>query len=186
MKKLLILISVFLFAFIPEQASAQVRLSDIGVEFQAYPAGLQPGIRADLGLGQRENLNLRVGYNFVNRRNWGVHFDEYGGGPGFSLGYRHYFQDGQSGLFLGGRTDFWFVDIDWVDEGPLGLFGTTETVILQPTVEGGWLFQFAGKKLAIAPNLAFGREINIVTKGEEVGQGWIFLAGFMFTKRFGK
>ena len=133
MKKLfilpLLLISVSTFA-----------QTSIGVETQAYPAGIIPGIRIDLGLTDYLNLTSRIGYNFADRRDWGKHDNEEGGGPGFGLGIE---RTGflTENLSIHARTDLWFMDIDWRDPytGPAlcGALpcpdetGTSEITILQ-------------------------------------------------------
>jgi len=46
--------------------------------------------------------------------------------------------------------------------------GTTNTIVLQPTTEAGYCWAVANDLLGITPYIAFGAEINVVTKGEEV------------------
>ena len=92
-----------------------------------------------------------------------------------------------SGWFAGLRSDLWFNDIDWKDNigGPLELSGHTDIVVLQPTLEGGYRFSL-GEDWYVSPSLAFGFEINIVSKGADVGQGAIVLVGIGIGKRIGK
>ena len=65
------------------------------------------------------------------------------------------------------------------------LSGTTDIVVLQPTLIGGHVFLIK-EKWVITPTLAFGYEINIVENGEPVGQGPILLWGVNVNYRFVK
>jgi len=67
--------------------SGQGKTLKIGVEFQAYPTGVIPGVRADLYFDDRAKAHVRIGYNFVRHGDAGVHQDERGGGPGLTIGY---------------------------------------------------------------------------------------------------
>ncbi len=157
----------------------------IGFEFQAYPTGLIPGVRLALGLGDQDELHLRLGYNFIRHRDLGVHEDERGNGFGFTLGYRHYFSPELKGWFLGLRDDTWFNTIDWRDNiGQTNeISGRTNIVVVQPTAEGGYLFETKDGNWTIAPALGFGFEINVVSNGADVGQGAILLVGFTLSRR---
>lgn len=163
-------------------AQAQAPVFDLGLELQAYPTGLLPGLRAERGFGGKQAVHLRIGANLVDHRDLGKHDDETGSGLGFSLGYKRYFREGYQGPFAGARSDVWFNEIDWVNlDAPST--GTTKITVLQPTAELGWLFAL-GKKLYLAPSLAFGFEINVKTEGEPTGEGAIFLLGFHGGYRF--
>ena len=171
--------------FAVTRSVAQESPLDICPEFQLYPTGMLPGLRVEKGIRGSHALSLRVGYNVVRHGSAGEHDSERGGGPGFSLGYKHYFSDGFRGWFAGVKNDFWFNTIDWQDDPSLPdyLFGPTTIPVVQPTAEVGFLFKF-GQNWIFAPTLAFGFEINVKTKGEPTGEGAIFLAGLQFGKRF--
>ena len=158
---------------------------DAGLEMQAYPTGLIPGVTAELGFQERNAVHIRIGYNLFDHRDLGVHEDEDGGGPGFTLGYRRYFRDGGSGLWLGARADVWFNGVTWCDgcESSAVTTGTTELVVLQPTAEAGWLFAVADEKVRLGPSIGFGWEWNAVTEGEPTGEGAILLLGARFQYR---
>lgn len=166
------------------------QISDIGAEFQVYPTGVLPGLRIDWALNNRSTLNLRTGLNIIRHRDLGVHEDERGLGVGFSLGYRRYFTSITQPLsrwFLGLRSDIWFNAIDWKDH--IGLTnevkGTSNIVVVQPTLEGGYLFTLGtNKQFTLAPSIAFGFEINVANDGEEVGEGAILLLGISGGYRF--
>ncbi|MEM1322638.1 MAG: hypothetical protein AAGG75_20405 [Bacteroidota bacterium] len=159
---------------------------DLGIEFQAYPTGLMPGVRAEFGLDDKQAVHIRLGYNIVRHRDLGEHDDERGGGFGGSLGYRRYFGAERSGWFAGVRGDVWFNDVDWKDNiGEVDeVRGNTDVVVVQPTAEAGYRFGF-GERWFFAPSIALGAEINIKTEGADVGQGAVLLLGFSIGKRIG-
>jgi hypothetical protein len=185
MKKILILFVCCFFSYqINGQAkfvSNQISLPrlNLGAEFQWYPAGVMFGLRSDLYYNKHENINLRIGYNLTDRQDFSAFNDkETGGGFGFGIGYRYYFGK-RKGFFLGARADFWWLDIDWEDFNEslqINEIGTTEIVVFQPTIEIGYQFVL-DKHWIIAPAFTNGREINLITNGEKVGQGWITLIG---------
>ncbi len=166
--------------------TAQNGVLDASFEFQAYPTGLIPGIRIEGGFAERHAAHLRLGYTWIRHGDAGKHDDERGKGFGLTLGYRYFFKpEGFRGFFLGARNDFWFNEIDWKnDVGQAGeTSGTTEIIVVQPTVEAGWLFVF-NEKWVLAPTLAFGYEVNVKTEGEPTGEGMIMLAGLSLGRRF--
>lgn len=156
-----------------------------GIEFQAYPTGLLPGLRFELPASEHGLLELRLGYNFVRHGDQGVHDDEKGDGLGFTLGYRYFFNEAHLGFGLGVRSDLWFNKIDWTDEvnSVLEIGGTSNVTVLQPTVQAFYTLP-VGRSWSFTPTLGFGREINIKTEGEEVGEGFIGLIGLEFVKRY--
>ncbi len=146
-------------------------------EAQWYPAGWIQTAKVDLKLGNRYELSYRLGLNRTRRNDWsGLNDDERGEGIGTGLGFRAYWKEKQEGLFAGARTDFWWLQIDWTDYDEVPLSGFTNIIVFQPTVEVGYLYMFT-KRLSLEAHLALGREINIRTVGEEVGQGGITLIG---------
>ena len=113
-----------------------------------------------------------------------MHELEEGGGFGFSPGYQYWFRSAHEGLFLGARVDFWFNSVDWKDNIGLAneLSGTTEIMVIQPTLTGGYSIPIA-QKLYLTPTLAFGAEINTRQEGADVGEGAILLAGLQLNYR---
>jgi len=175
-----IFLSIFFLATIP--AFGQ---SSISIEAQAYPAGVIPGIRFDYSISEQTQLFVRAGYNFTDRRDWGEHDNEEGGGAGFGIGAE--FRNPRFQNFsLNVRTDLWFMDIDWYNEEEICPFappcvdikfpGTTEIAVLQPTIGFGYQFPVSGS-FFIKPTINFGYEVNIRTEGEDVGEGTILLGG---------
>ncbi len=58
---------------------------------------------------------------------------------------------------------------DWIDNNEKG---TTKNLVIQPWINGGYLYDFSNKFNA-GLTLGFGREINTFNRGEEVGQGFM-------------
>ncbi|MCB1056840.1 MAG: autotransporter domain-containing protein [Acidobacteria bacterium] len=166
-------------AFLVLSAGA-VAAAPVGVTVQGYPAGVIAEAEVELPLEAHHSLFLRAGYNFTDRKDYGEHDNEEGGGPGVTVGYRYTLHDSGDGWFFGGRADVWFLAIDWKDRGRSG---STDVVVFQPTAEAGYRARLKNG-WAISPFLALGAEINVRTSGEDVGQGAIFLAGLTLTKSF--
>ncbi len=155
-----------------------------GLETQAYPTGIIPGIRLEY-VRQHHNINLRLGYQLINHRDLGVHESEKGSGLGFTVGYRyHSSRFDPANWFLGVRNDIWFNELDWKDNigqvdgmgQSLEVSGTSNIVVVQPTIEAGYTF-YLGTHFFLSPSLSFGYEVNVRTEGAEVGQGAILLLG---------
>ena len=184
----------------------------IGTEIQAYPTGAIPGIFFEVVKNNSNSLHAKFGYNVVRHRDLGVHDLERGGGYGFTLGYKRYLRnEGLKGFYLGARSDMWFNKVDWedyesIDEQPqvLTSSGRSDIVVLQPTLLAGYQLSFGSDRLSFSPQIAFGWEINVITKRVEAewneqylkliadepssldpstGQGAIFLAGFSMAFR---
>ncbi len=157
--------------------AGQANTTDFCFELQAYPTGLISGIRVEGAKGQNAG-HLRLGFNWMRHGDAGKHEDERGIGLGLTLGYKRYLLHDLKGLFAGIRSDVWFNEMRWKDNIglPNELSGKTELVVLQPTLEAGWLFELS-PKWVFAPSLAFGYEVNLATEGSPTGEGPILLAG---------
>ena len=151
---------------------------ELALEVQGYPAGVITTVAGHVPLSAHEVLSLRAGYNATDRRDFGEHDDEDGGGPGLGAGYRRYFGERRTGWLLGGRVDLWFLEIDWEDDADPGPAdrGSSDVVVLQPTLEGGYAFRL-GERARLDLTLALGAEVNVDTDGEDVGEGGILLGG---------
>jgi len=162
----------------------QNKVMDIGLEVQAYPTGFIPGFRVEKSFTKKDLVGVRVGYQIIDHGDNGEHDDETGSGYGGSIGLKHYFNRYFTGPSLGLRTDLWVNKIDWVTKLETGgeTKGSTDLIVVQPTIEFGWAFTM-GEYLVLTPAAAFGFEINAKTKGEGTGQGAIFLAGLMVAYR---
>ena len=170
-------------------------INDFGAEFQIYPTGLIPSLRAETNLSNKDALNFRIGMNLFDHKDFpkkaGInnHISEKGYGYGFSFGYRHYFWNNVKNLFVGVRSDLWFNKVDWKENEmkvpPTPIKGTSNIIVLQPTIETGWLFELGkNKNIFLSPEIAFGYEYNAVVKGAQTGYGFIFLGGISAGYRF--
>lgn len=186
MKKYLLLIVFAVLAYY--NSFSQVHVAHIGTETQWYPAGYQLMATSEFGLSEHDALLLKFGYNLADRKDFSPYNDhEAGGGFGGTLGYRHFFgKNILSGFYIGGRVDLWGLAIDWSDASEIPNTGTTNITVLQPTGEIGYLYHFKNTPFAAGLNYAAGWEINIVTKGEAVGEGAIGLVGLILNYRMMK
>ena len=157
---------------------AQGDFFTVGLEGQQYPTGYLPGIRAELGLSDHISLSFRLGANIFDHENFGVQFMETGSGSGASVGLRYYFSHDYDKFFIGVRSDFWRNRVDWqdFDINDQIIEGTSNIIVVQPTVIGGYVFQL-GDHFRITPTLAGGFEWNVQTEGEPTGEGAILLWG---------
>lgn len=149
---------------------------EFGIEIQAYPTGIIPGIRCEKYLTAKSSLNIRLGYQLIDHRDLGVQDNEEGSGYGASLAYRRFFKSDHQGLSLAFRTDLWFNKIDWTNEM---VSGTSNITVIQPTLMGEYAFQ-VHPSFVITPSLSFGMEWNASTDGEPTGEGAILLLGCTF------
>ena len=155
-----------------------------GIEIQWYPAGYQFMVTGEYGISDNHAIQAKVGYNLARRKDFSPYNDlENGGGLGATLGYRYYFGERNSGLYLGVRADIWALTIDWEDADQTPNSGTTDITVFQPTGEVGYMYAFEESPLAIGINAGAGYEINVVTKGEAVGEGAIGLLGIRMRYR---
>ncbi len=151
----------------------------LGIETQVYPAGVIPGLHAQWELSPNEALTARLAHNFTDRRDFGEHDDEEGGGFGAGLGYRRYLGHSREGWLWGARIDVWDLEIDWEDGGgtPAASSGSTDILVLQPSAELGYGLRLGDSKWRLEWTLGLGAEINIDSDGEDVGEGAILLLG---------
>ncbi len=155
----------------------------LGVSVQLYPAGIIPTINLDHAIGERSSVLLRLGGNFVDRKDFSdVNITEEGEGFGGSLGFRRHFPSGKGKFIAGLNLDVWSLNIDWTDIGPADapIDGSTYTLVLQPWLEGGYFLPIKNTRSQIGLTLGFGREINAITSGEEVEQGFIGSVSFQY------
>ncbi|RKZ13029.1 hypothetical protein DRQ53_08165 [bacterium] len=165
---LVILGGLLTLAILAQDASA----GGVRLELRAYPAGLIGGIGGEVSLGESDIALMHAGYNATDRHDWGEHSDESGGGIGLGVGWLHRLRSAANGWIAGARLDYWQMGINWEDPGRSG---HTEMGVIQPTLTGGYRWDGAGSFLEAS--LSFGHELNVSVEGEDVGQGWILLAG---------
>jgi hypothetical protein len=146
----------------------------LGLEVEGYPAGVIVGGTHAWPLGDQGTVATLAGWNFTDRRDWGEHDDEHGGGPGVGVAASRWLGAGRAGWGIGVRTDLWWLDVDWEEAGRSG---TTEIVVLQPTVRAGYAWHFDSRDTRLDVSVSLGAEINVAIDGEEVGDGAILLLG---------
>lgn len=147
--------------------------TNLGVSLQVYPAGIIPTANLELYFSEKSSLLFRLGGNIVDRQDFSdENEEETGGGFGGSIGYRRHFALNKGKIIAGFNTDIWNLDIDWRDTiNGVSTTGTTNTLVVQPWLEVGYFFPM--KKNELGVTAGFGREINVVTNGDEVAQGFI-------------
>lgn len=148
----------------------------LGGSVQVYPAGLILNLVGQKNLSDRQAILLRLGMNLADRKDFSEYNDmETGGGFGASIGYRYYFPIKTGKFFTGLNADIWNMWINWENEfiPPIETNGQTYTLVIQPWLEAGYEYQFKKSNFSIGLSTGFGREINVITKGKAVGQGWM-------------
>ena len=153
---------------------------EIGTELQIYPVGYMPMLTSNVFLNEKWALRLRIGGNFADRQGFSdFNDDETAEGFGGSIGVVRYFPYGKGNLIAGVSIDVWNMWTDWKDglntSNPT--LGRTYTLVLQPWINGGYLFDISNKWSAGA-SVGFGKESNVITKGEKVGEDWMGILTF--------
>lgn len=150
--------------------------TDIGLSVQLYPAGIIPTVNLERYLSENSSLLFRLGGNFADRQDFSdVNDNEEGSGFGGTIGYHKHYPLKKGEIIAGFNTDLWNLWIDWRDGigTPNETSGTTYTLVLQPWLEAGYFFNLNNTKSKLGITAGFGREINVITNGEEVAQDWI-------------
>ncbi|MEJ0103362.1 MAG: hypothetical protein WDO19_12750 [Bacteroidota bacterium] len=140
LKRIYLLSSFLIVGFITKaQDNIGYTTTDVGAEAQWNSSGGYTGVMHVAFNGAvHSGFQVRAGYNFVDRKNWGdKHAVENGGGPGGGIGYRYYFPFRPHQFFLGIRSDIWRLKIDWSDAL---VKGTAKTWTLHPAAEAGYMF----------------------------------------------
>lgn len=195
--KLMLLLCFLALGMNVQGQSLEKRPIELSFEYQMYPAGMIPGLKVEVGVGQyfKHSMSARLCYHRVRRHGWGKHGDERGNGFGASIGYKYYIIKPMKGLYTGARASVSKLTIDYRDIGDDEIFGTeddgnfgqSKVVVIQPTIEFGYKFLFPigrGKILFITPQIAAGFEYNAITDGEAVGKGATGLWGVDIGLRF--
>jgi hypothetical protein len=125
-------------------------------------------------------LRFRLGGNFADREDFsGFNDDEVADGFGGSVGLVKYIPYWKGNFIFGGSLDVWNMWTDWKDglNTPNPTSGTTYNLVIQPWVNAGYLYNLSNKWNA-GISIGLGREINVITRGENVGEGWMGIATF--------
>lgn len=161
----------------------------VGFSVQLYPAGVITTVNSELFFNQNSAIILRAGGNFADRTDLSPYNDnEWGKGIGGSIGYRRHFPLKTGSLLAGINLDVWNMWINWKDDvnGTNPTAGQTYTLVVQPWLEFGYFLNIKKSPFQVGFTGGFGREINVITNGEEVGQGWMGSVLFYFQYRIGK
>lgn len=158
-----------------QDSNSSNKRTDLGVSIQAYPAGIIPTINLEHYLNESSSILFRLGGNFTDRQDFSDENDtEEGEGFGGTIGFRKHFPSGKGKFIAGLNMDVWSLNIDWTDaSNPLQTSGSTYILVLQPWLEGGYFLPIKNSKSQIGLTLGVGREINAITSGDEVAQGFI-------------
>jgi len=163
-------LSIFILAICAGQKS-----SSYGASVQFYPAGIIATLDIDKFYSPKSSLLLRAGCNLIERHDFSdVNDHESGFGLGASIGYRKHFLLKKGEIIVALNTDVWNEWIDW--ENDIGfdeISGQTYTLVLQPWLQTGYFTKVNKSSLQYGITAGFGREINVITDGREVAQGWI-------------
>lgn len=156
----------------------------LGPEYNYYPAGHIIGIQLEKPIAQTvHSFNARLAANITKRKDFsGLNDNEEGWGFGGSLGYRFYPLKECSGIYLGLRADLWSMSIQWMDSSEAISSGETKILVVQPTFELGYLFHL-GEHWELGTAFVNGIEINTISKGADVGEGWITLWQLRISRR---
>ena len=175
---------IILFIFLCVESKAQDSMFIVGsaggLEIQVYPTGIIPGIIWYASINQNDFVHARVGYNFVRHGSAGLHEDERGDGWGGSLGYDRRLRFRRMNWLVGLRCDVWQNKLKWKNDigGASEMSGISKVTVVQPTFRLSYPLRLGSS--FILPSIAFGSEINVKTKGEEVGEGLILLLGLSY------
>lgn len=188
-KKIVIICFIILLsasAFAQSESNSTPKKIEFGTEIQAYPVGYITTITSNIFIKENLAIHLRIGGNFADREDFsGRNDDEKASGFGGSVGLVKYFPYRRGNFIAGAHIDGWNMWTDWKDgvktSNPTQ--GTTYNFVVQPWINGGYLYDIS-KKLNVGLTAGFGREINVITSGEKVGEGWIgslsLIANFSF------
>ncbi len=185
-------ITFFCFSILTLSAFSQVKNDstyhkvEIGVELQLYPAGYIAAITSNVFLKENLALRFRLGGNFADRTSFSEYNDEeIATGFGGSVGVQKYFPYRKGNFIAGFSVDAWNMWTDWKDDintlNPQQ--GTTYNLVIQPWLNGGYLYQLS-KQWNTGLTIGVGREFNVITNGENVGEGWMGILTFSTNYRF--
>lgn len=139
-----------------------------GLSLQVYPAGVIAGVQVIQPDFLLDESGLRLAMNLTDRRDWGEHDNEDGGGGGVGVFTREAISEE---FLVGARLDLWSLGISWEEDDRRG---TSDILVLQPTAE---VIYRPSRLPKFSFTAGLGAEINIDTDGEDVGEGFIGLLG---------
>lgn len=150
----------------------------IGPEIMVYPAGQIINVKVERKINVQTSFVYRLGYNRAVRQDFGKHDDEQGNGLGLAFGYRYYAKKISSNLFFEAQLALWQLKINWKHDKPVlsNDMGHSNITVLQPLLLAGYSLKSKNFHWSYDFGISFGREWNVITKGEPVGEGGISLA----------
>lgn len=173
-------------AFAQNERDSISKKIEFGTEFQLYPVGYITTITSNIFIRENLAIRFRVGGNFADREDFsGRNDDEKAEGFGGGIGLVKYFPYRKGNFIAGVHLDGWNMWTDWKDGvntiNPTQ--GITYNFVVQPWINGGYLYDVS-KKFNVGLTAGFGREINVITSGKKVGEGWMgslsLIANFSF------
>ncbi|WP_395043338.1 hypothetical protein [Flavobacterium sp.] len=178
MKKLLLIIFLFPIASFAQSEDKFTKKTELGLEFQKYPVGFMPMLTANVFTKKDFALRFRIGANIADRKD-NSNFNDYEEASGFgaSFGVVKYLPNGNGNFIFGATLDTWNMWTNWKDNlnTAMPTQGKTYTLVIQPWINAGYLYNFSDK-INGGLSLGFGREINVITNGERVGEGFMGIA----------
>ena len=99
-------------------------------EVRGYPSGAIISAGLGRGFGDHYYASAHAAYNFVDRGDNGEFENEDGGGFGFGVTLDKFFQPAQTGWFVGGRAELFFLGIDYRDPASPELTGAARCVVV--------------------------------------------------------
>lgn len=189
MYRLITVFLLFIFTFhlsYSQSSPAKTNAKSFGVSAQFYPAGIIGTITMDKFITETSSLFFRTGVNLIERKDYSpVNDYENGNGLGVSAGYRKHFFLHKGQILAAFNLDVWNEWIHWANNfgQPDESSGITYTLVLQPWLETGYFTKINKASIQYGITAGFGREINVITDGNDVAQGWILslLLHFQYT-----
>ena len=180
--KYLFSLILFTYCAVVVQGQDTILVKNIGwgIEAQLYPTGFIGGAVIIKEVSRSNFIHARLGYNLVRHGDAGLHEDERGSGFGLTVGYDYALAIGKTHVLLGARCDVWQNAITWTNNigSSIELSGKSKVTVVQPTLRLSYPVRVGSD--FIIPEIAFGSEINVYTKGDDVGEGIILLIGFSY------
>ena len=171
-----------------ENMTSDQKTIQIGAELQFYPAGYMPTITANFFVKEHLAIRVRVGGNFADRSDFSIYNDEEKAkGFGGTIGVQRYFPYWKGNFIVGIYVDGWNMWTDWKDnvDSVHPQSGTTYNFVIQPWINAGYLFQVT-KQWNAGMTFGVGREFNVITHGENVGEGWMGILALSANYTFNK
>lgn len=156
------------------QSSSKTEI--IGAGIHVFSSGFIPGITWEHELNNKSTLRVFGGAIVANdRKSLSKHDKEWGAGLLFGLGYRRYFSSPGEGFYAGADLYASLMRVQWRMNQPF-IENYTDVALLQPMAELGYRVDM-GKAWSVDLSVAAGGQFNAGTKGDPVGQGFIYSGG---------